>query len=474
MRYRPFAFTIIILFGIASLFCFRLPFFGDHVTLGSHPAGLFYTSHFSSLILPADADTGHPPLYPVLLAGWWEIAGRSLIASHVFAMLFFLLMIYFIIKTAGYFLETDQKFIAIALILLYPVVFAQLAAMSVDIPLTTCFFAGLYAILTRKRILLFIALLIAPLLSLRGIMTDGSLFIFHLFTERKKILPVFSIYLAAALPFCAWLFYHHAQTGWWISSDTSPWQGGKEILSGIGFLYKAGEYILRFFEYGMILPWLILCSAVFRRKKESGAQNLYLLLVISIILFACVILPFRNPVLIRYLLPVQIMAILLFVKIISGYQSAKRKNILLFLASILFVAWNFIAYPEADAKKIFYTNWGDGSMSHVSYFAFRERTKNYITQHNINPHEVYTSFPEYKPFYDTDLSNEDCQYSNMNMDSIDSYPYIIWSNIMNDVPLSVRNDVLKNWIPVLSLHHYPVSYYLLKNPADTSVYLKKQ
>jgi len=79
-----------LLFTIITIVVKDNGFFWDALLQASKYAQFYYENNFGQLLVSADLDAGHPPLFGIYLAGIWKIFGQSLVVSH-FAMLPFLL-----------------------------------------------------------------------------------------------------------------------------------------------------------------------------------------------------------------------------------------------------------------------------------------------------------------------------------------------------------------------------------------------
>lgn len=456
--------------GLLLFFILRLqylPFFGDHVTLGSAPANYIYDHDFRSLILPSGTDTGHPPLFPLILAGVWKVFGRTVPVSHWFFLLLYVILLVELRSIAIRFIPKGPLPALFVLFFSFPVLLAQTVSMSVDVLLADIFFLGLLAVFRKKEGWLFIACALLPLLSLRGIMLCGMLGIFTLTAARPGLRRIFRLVLfygAAMLPFICWEWFHYRQTGWLLSDPRSPWSAGRAFVGAGGFLPKAAEYGFRYTESGMLLPWAVLIIA-FCIKKYRGALPglpLFRLILIGVLFFACFLLPFQNPVIIRYLLVIQLLVLIIFVHLLSIFPRRTR-NVLFACTLGLFIAAEFFVYPDVHGKRIAY-NWGDGSLAHLPYFTFQAETRAYIDSAHIDPAMVYAVFPAYKSLHDTDLKSSDFQFGKFEASDTAAYRFVICSNISNLVSVPLADALESRWTVLLAFHSPTVQYYLLENP----------
>ncbi len=457
-----------ILFTILTL---NLPFFGDHVSLISAPANFIYDTSFHTLILPDELNSGHPPFYALLHAVVWKVFGRTLIASHCITLLATLLLYVQFVSFSKKIHSEQQLPIAILLFVAQPVIITQVSLMSTDILLCAMFLLGLNSIISGKRKLLAVAIAISLLISLRGFLTVGFLFICELILSKgsgKQFFRMSLFYFLSALPALCWHIYHYTETGWMLANPISPWAAGRDFVSFKYLPGKVFEYALRFIEFGMIIPWLVIIISL-RKLFQSVLSRPYIrILIAGLLFFSLFIIFFRNPVMLRYLLPLQIICLVLTAKMLSEIVKPQLKRILTGSIAIVFIAHHFFAYPQMRSS-VFEYSWGEGSLAHLSYFKFREQGKSLLEAHSIQPAKVYTGFPDYKSFNDTNLNGEYFGYQPIPDNGIQSCPYIFYSNIMNGITKDTELELKNNWIRLGSYYAYPVEYVLFKNPETIKI-----
>ncbi len=365
----------LIFYLLFTLFTLHLPFYGDHVTLVSKPANFYFDTNFNTSILPAEFDTGHPPLYSFALAEWWKVFGKSLASSHMFIFFFIAFLFYQFHLLCKRLLTNKQHSIAIILCIFYPTLLAQVAAISTDILLSAMFLLGLNALLSRKREWLIAAVAISLLISLRGWMVVGSLFLIDLFFERvtfKLFLKKSVTYLLGILPYIFWVIVHFENTGWLLTPPASNWSEHRELVSLQLLWQKIAEYILRYVEFGMIIPWMAILFTLFRiRKTFAPDKKLLLMLIVPVLFFSIFVLPFRGPILIRYILPVQLIALIAFSKFVTElkYSSIRTRSFgtqsaITIATLLLFILHHFFSYPQIENFRIYYSL-DDGSLANL-------------------------------------------------------------------------------------------------------------
>lgn len=439
-----------------------LPYFGDHVTLISIPASDFYGNGFQSIWLPEGHATGHPPFYALLTAMCWTVFGKSLLISHLLTLLFSLVLIAQYARLTKLMPEHRMRSLAIVLLLANPVFLAQMAAMSVDVFLTAVFLWGINVIHSRKKLLLIVVCILLTISSLRGFMLVTILFLYDWFYHKytfKQLTFNTLYYLLAFLPVALYFIFQFQHSGWWLVPTDGNWSEGRQFTDKTTILPKLFEFGLRFVEFGMLIPMLTVLYYFLKNYSTNRFNNKFVVVLIGLGVFAVFIIPFQNSVLIRYLLPIQLLVLLLFSEQVMHFKTIILRKAAIGLTLIMMVAQHFVVYPETKSSAWAY-NWGDGSLAHLSYFTFRTACHDYVVANNIPDDSVYAGFPDYKPFAYTDLNNDTIAYSSSDLDCS---KYIILSNVMNNIPYWQKEQIRSNSKVVQRWSRYPVEYVLYEN-----------
>ncbi|MBC8046854.1 MAG: hypothetical protein H7Y00_08670, partial [Fimbriimonadaceae bacterium] len=430
------------------VFC-RIPFYGDHLTIISHPANLFYDNNFSNLIIPDDFNTGHPPLIPALFAAVWKIFGRSLPVSHCITFIAYILLFYSFIKFCSRFIQSKYLYIPTILFLFHPALLAQTIAMSADIFLLLFFFWGLNAIYDKNKISFVIACMLLLLASLRGGIFVFVLFFVDLLIHKKysfkKIISICMLVFISSIPFVLWNIYHYMQAGWCIVNPQSPWLPHRQFVDGMALLQNIFIFFFRQMEFGFIFIWVIVC--IYYLQKNEQAKQLYKIIFISLIFCALFFLPFKNPIVNRYLLFIGMIAFIPASLYLSEITSQTRKILLLTAIAIVFLSTHFYVYPEKMNKAIGY-NW-DATLANVAYSNLREDVLEQIEnmyKPSGEPKKIGTGFPMYQSYYDSNLENKfSVAVVKLETDQLASFDLIIYSNIMNEVPYEIQKEIQNKW-----------------------------
>lgn len=457
------------------------PFFWDTVQLGAKHADFFYTSDFSQLLLPPEMDSGHPPLFGLYLAACWRLFGATLPVSH-WAMLPFLWGIMALLwALARHFGTPKTAWWLPLLVAADPVMAAQAVLVSPDVLLVFFFLLALWSIVKQKPVIQVIAIAGLALISMRGMMTAAMLFVWLLSRELRPrrawyelgtpkpmwiryfrlLLNQMLLFLPGGLLAGGWLVWHYLQTGWIGYHPDSPWALSFERVGAEGIARNGVILVWRLLDFGRIFVWagvLFLLwqhrpiKAFFQNKMQGQAVALLLLVLLFL---TPTLLLYKALSAHRYLLPV-FLALSLWLYTMAAQAPKHGLKIVLSCALLLF-AGNFWVYPQHIAQ-----GW-DASLAHWPYYQLRQQALDFIQQENLPLDSIGTAFPEIGPLHYRDLSGfieaggtggiqtrdgiSRQQYGFKTKD-LDSDPYILWSNVMNDFSDAERAALQKDWQPM--------------------------
>lgn len=449
------------LFSLLIAFIFKdVPFWGDQVALISHPANYFYDTHFQSFIIAENYDTGHPPLIPFLMSIVWLIFGRSLLVSHLFVALIYFFTFHFYLRFAEIFLQKSQLIFAALFFLLHPVLLSQTVCMGADLFLLLFFFTGLYGIEYQKKYLLLSAYCFLMLSSLRGGLFIVVLFFYQMNKNSNYSYPVilkeiFLLFLST-LPFIFWNLYHLKETGWILMHQESPWIEQRGIVSINGFFSNCMIFLTGLMEYGFIIIWLILLFA----SKKVLSKKLIFLCLISVIVSALFFLITYNPILARYLLLIEIPILILASQGIASLPK-QRRTFLTAIVCLIFCSSHFFVYPQ-KINSVIKQNW-DATLAFLPYQNLRTDALDFLQQ--AENKSIAAGFPMYQSYKDSNLS-EAYSISIVKLEplDLDTYRYVILSEIMNDVPDSTVEVIKNSWNPVHQNNLCKLSMSIYENP----------
>jgi hypothetical protein len=429
----------------------------------SRVSNFIYDTHFSSIIFPA-TDNGTPPLYSLYLATLWIVFGKSLLVCHLAILPFVIGVIYQFYKLAIKFIKKKYIPFAFLVLLVEPTFSTQTLLAGYDIVFCFLFLAGLNSIFGNNRKLLALSMLSMPVLSSRGFSLVASLFIVDLYINHseyinmKKFIKSTLVYLPAFLLFITWLICHYRITGWFAVS------GNREKLhhlNGLGGMLRNFIYILwKIIDFGRVMLFLFIFLLFFisLKTKDTKGANLFFILIFSVLPYILFFLPFSYPVSHRYFMITYLTGILTFVYFVGSLKLKMIRVIILTLTVISLLAGNFWIYPER------FGNGWDSSLKVMPYFKLKEKFDSYIKTSKINQGEIGANFPMNFDNYDTRLSGEHFQFTDIDKKPFNKFRYIVQSNICNTFTPEEIDNLKTRWILDKEFYSCRVYIKLYKNP----------
>ncbi|MFO7369950.1 MAG: hypothetical protein R6X09_06750 [Bacteroidales bacterium] len=443
-------------------------FFWDTVQLGSKHAHWYYDNHFRILLLPDAIDSGHIPVFGMLLAAAWTIFQKSLLVSHLMMIPFLLGIVHQAYQLISFFFSSRNVFYVLILLLLDPALLSQSILVSPDVVLVFFLLFSLNMLLQNRRKWLLFSLAALSMISMRGMMLVVVLFIFDLFINLKgtrerrahKMLNILKIYIPAGLLVMGYLAYHYHSKGWIGYHAGSPWAPSFEKVDFREFLYNLAIFFWRLIDSGRIVLWLVLLMVIaFCKKGVQLTENLKILGILGILMI--LILPasmllHSNLLAHRYLLPIYL-TFTLFVCYIVFEQTLndKLKKPLFIMMSLGLITGNFWVYPDHIAK-----GW-DATLAHVPYYHLRNKMVDYIETTGIPYAEIGTAFPNLASFKYTDLSANDQSFAEKDLTC---NKYVFYSNVMNDFSDAEIDELKNSWIVEKKIRRLQVYVVLYRNP----------
>ncbi len=411
-------------------------FFWDTVQLGSLHADFYYSSNFSTLLLPNGIDSGHIPAFGMYIGAMWKLFGRTLIVSHLAMLPFAIGIVWQLSLLCRKFIDPKYIGIAVLLIFLDPTLLSQMTLISPDVPLIFFFLLGMNAILENKKTLLLLSVFFLFLTSMRGMMVSLCLLILDIYcnvTFVKHVKQMFLvllkrsvIYLPALILFIAFSLYHYQIKGWIGFHNTSPWATSFESVGLKGFIFNIGILGWRLLDFGRIAVWAVLFILfIFYRKyfwKNKKTKTLIIFSITLLVILSSNMLWAKGLLGHRYLLPIYLAFSLLAVQILfSPYVKRNFKLVLGIIWAVVIITGNLWIYPPKIAQ-----GW-DATLAHLPYYNLRKEAINYIDEQNIEVENVATFFPNNAVFDYTDLDNDPRQFALFTGEN----PYVFYSNVFN-------------------------------------------
>ena len=471
-------FPAIVLAVVVNVFSWHLPYFWDTI-LTSTITQYFYEHGFQNLVVPAEFDAGHPPLFYIYVTGFYKIFGKILLAAHLSMLPFTILGIMSFIQLLQYFsFSKAQQFIGVILYFSIPAVITQNTLVSYDAVLLSLYLAALVSYLNNRKILFAVVLIGIVGISLRGLFCLAAIsatifFISHNIKSssnelnaavRHPELVTGSIYkmkfkqwfkwkfyfIPAVFLIGSWYFYHYLQAGWFFATPSKGWSEHRGFVNGIG-LFKNGVSIARsFFDLGIVLL-TFLSLFYFMKKKKLDAFTL--LWLIPAIVFSISFLPFTNPINHRYFLIVYVLMLLPVIQFLSD-----KKIIFSILTVFILIFGHFQIYPVPIS------NGWDCTLIYTTYIKAKANFDNLkLRTFNIDKSKVGTVFPLNTSLMQTNLQQDSVRLVNVNNSSIDSIQYILYSNVGNDFSDEQINQ-LNNWQIIYNSNIGLIRLELLANP----------
>ncbi len=408
-------------------------FFWDTVQLGSKQAHFFYPD-IKGLILPKDIDSGHFPLFGMYIAFWWNIFGKTLVISHLAMLPWILFLSIGIVKLSSIFLEKRHLLFGVLLLSIEPTLLAQTGLVSPDIILITCFIWSLVFYFTKNNASFSICLIVLSLISLRGLILTFCLFLYQIydsFRKKERHIHIFSAFVPAFLINISFLIYHYFQTQWIGFHTSSPWAPSFHLVSIADIAKNILLFIWRIIDFGRIyiVAGCIFLGYFYRKKLTTQTYEIIKILLITGMIFFLLTIFFQSLTAHRYYMPLYIIFIILFVRLLfeSGI-SIRMTNIIFLLGFLSLISGHFWKYPDQIAK-----GW-DSSLAYKPVFSVYKDISKEMENQNITKNDVSSFFPL--------LSEEKYIFLNENPEKHSTWnnptaTYLLLSNIHNDAPDSL-------------------------------------
>jgi hypothetical protein len=467
---------VYLIFTFLVLATCHFPFFWDTVQLASKHAHYFYETHFSSIILPNDIDSGHLPGLGIYLAFIWGIFGKTLVVSHLAMLPFVWGIVYQSALLAKKLFPTGWAAAALLLLLADATLLAQCTLVSPDVLVIFFFLLALNGLLNGRRVWYSIALAGLVTASMRGMMCVAGLFMAHVTTEilldrntqvrlrvpgsevqrLRKIqkfrdseilipeswysvlsttfsvlrLPrIIMVYLPAVAIAGSFLGWHYFKTGWVGYHKGMPWYPLFEMAGPKDMVWNMFILGWRMVDMGRLFLWLtaFFCAYHYFRHRPVTNHTFKTLLLVFIFMF----LSLSHAVILhkglanhRYLLPVYLSFAVTVCYYLFHYMTSQRLKKVLFVMALLgMLSGNFWVYPDNIAK-----GW-DSSLAYLPYFPLREKMMGYMQQEHIPFGKTGTPFPNYGAFEYIDLSGSEESFA---IPDLKQNQYVFYSNIFND------------------------------------------
>lgn len=396
-------FVAALIYGVVAAITLNNCYFWDNIQQISTEAHWFYWTDFRSLIISPNTVDGitatgyHPPLMGLMTALLWKILGYKLWVSHVFIVLWSVILFYNVWKLVKHFIDARFKGIVFAIILLESTVLTQFSVASPDFILLTAFVIAVRAILERKKLLLALGIFFLCAINMRGVFAGIIVFVAHnyyeyLLSDRmlriKTFFQTLLPYIPTILILSLYYVFYFLKNGWFIDNTESYHYAFPVSVSVV--IKHAAEFVLRTMENGRFIVWLIGFYALFKIFKTKQIQNasLQFILVTFLLLLGMYVLfifitqmPFGS----RYFMP-QFLLLTLIAAHFIVHSKMKRKYLIFSLILFFELTGHFWIYPDKIAKP-----W-DATLAHIPFYELRKECLEYIDSQNINYEDVAGGF----------------------------------------------------------------------------------
>ena len=288
---------ILLLFSIFLLvefFLFQnLPFFWDAISKATR-ADWILSHQFSSLIVPTELNSGHPPLWITSIAIFWTIFGKTIWSARLLLLLVNLGVFYQIFLLAKKSFKENISIYFVLLVLIEPTLIAQTTILNNDMLLLFFVLLGINSLFNNKYWLYTFALVGVLFTNLRGIYMVMALSIIHISLCKFSLLDfnkkMVRAYVIAIPLFITFLYYQYLELGWYLITKNKNYSSHREV-AGIGvFAKNSAAFFKNLLEYGRFVIWIPLGFLVinFLRKKIFLKENQSFRLLISLFVFSVI------------------------------------------------------------------------------------------------------------------------------------------------------------------------------------------
>jgi len=467
-----FLILVTLVYVILQIVCINNCYFWDNVQQISKEAHWFYINEFHSIPLPENssvdlAGTGyHPPLMGIMTAVLWEIFGYHLWVSHVFTLLWGIILIFNVRKILRLLFPDFFYGWVLVIVLFESSLLTQFAIGSPDFILFTAFIISLRAVLERKPLLLTVGIFFLCCINMRGIFAGVILLIVNIYysyldkgskpTTRsifRTIIPYIPTLVILALYFTNYFIIH----GWFFSGSATS--GHYSIPTGLTRIIKhSAEFGLRSIENGRFVVWFIVIYIAYLTYKSKTILTRYekVILVFFLLLTSLYVLFIfitQMPFSARYFMPQFFLLTILTLQGVIRFFNKRTIYSIFILILCMELTGHFWIYPDKIAK-----SW-DCTLAHLPFYELRKECINYIASEKMNYKEISGGFCLYGNSRYIDLTKNDNTIGNeLNR------KYFIYSNISNVEDNFVKELHNRNmWVPIKNFEKGYVLITIYKN-----------
>lgn len=464
----PFRLALAALIPLAvAVICAGDPFHGDAVPNTSRPALQLLAIGPSWPLFIDRYDAGHPTLFPLLLSGAWRVFGTTLPVAHFFSLLMAWMTLAGVWRLARRFQPAAAASWAVLFAASGSVFLAQTALVQSALPLAGAFVWAVWALVAEKRLAFAAAALVLVLLHLEGCLLLATLGVVDAFwrwrssglPDRRWLLGRFAMYAPATAAFGLWLAAHHAATGWAVVSPEYAAHRGGGGLGGT--LYNLGILAWRWMDHGYGLFWAFVILALINKGKsprsspplaggwgakarneappaprKRGGSNerlLLTLLVAAVVLTVLLATLNSGPLGHRYVLPVQLAAVVGAVVAVEGLGKRRSRRAARTLLVLGLLGGNFLTYPGKCL--------GDATLHYRSIFAIENEIAEKWGGIPVHAYAPHSSPREYRYLGDS----RGLETRRLYEAPPDSLRLVLRSNLSCEFSAAKRDSLLRVW-----------------------------
>ncbi len=459
-------------FVILLLECLLLqdvPFFWDAISKARR-ATWFYEHNFSQLILPTEINSGHPPLWPLMLAFFWKLFGRTLFVSHILLLIVNMGVLYQLLLLIESWVPKKYIIATTFLVFLEPTFLAQTTSMNNDMLLLFFTLLAINSIERKRYFFLGLATLGMLFTNLRGMASFGaiSLISFVLWwqqgKDRKMLMRIFVTYSLAFLIFFAFIIYHFQELGWAVFTPSKNWSSQREIASLKSIFKNIAIIVFNFSIYGRIVLFLLLSILMgiiyFDKQKQLNELNRKIIgyFLGFTLLCSAMFIPFTNPIGARYFMLPYILSVILFSRLLIEYFP-KLLKLGFYIIAAVFITGHFWIFPITLSQP-----W-DASLAYLNSFPVQRKMEKYIQQNKIPQNEIGTRISlNLEPLKYLDSSRvKNPPFASF---SFEENTYILLSNIENQTKDAQVAELHRTWNLVKEFNQMGVFMQLFKKDED--------
>ena len=322
-----------------------------------------------------------------------------------------------------YFIDNKkEKIYGFLLVIADATLLSQMTLITPDVPLLFFFFVALNGLLRNKGWLKALGLFFLGIVSLRGMMLCGGLFIVDLFLNKRSI--KWQPYIIGALPAVVFIVWRLTTKGWIINNPYNNWGNSTEYGSLAGFLknftWNIAVLCQRFLDFGRIVPimFVLFTLVLHRGWKKAEYRKLFIIAIVStsVVWFSSLFIV--NTMGHRYYIVSYMLLALLAFMMLREYA---HKWVIYCILILSLLAGNFIIYPDKMAQ-----GW-DASLAQLHYWEVRHDMIEYMDKQGIAINKTATFFSNEGEIDAVDINNDHREWA----EYTGKEQYLFYSNVFN-------------------------------------------